>query len=180
VVRITPDEVHLSDPDNYDKIYYVGSKFPKSWAFYGAFGPDKAAFTTPGHEEHRVRRAVLNPFFSQKRVFELEQIVQDKAKKVQQRMNADLQKSGRIDLHHTFRAVSVDVITDYAFDNCYNFLDRADFGVEFFNMIRDFGPGFWFFQMFPFIQPIALGVPFWMAKIIGGPLMRMLMLQQVR
>src|SRR6266702_4331392 len=37
VIRIGPDEVHLSDPDNYDKINRVGTKFSKDGAFYGAF-----------------------------------------------------------------------------------------------------------------------------------------------
>lgn len=36
VVRINPDEVHLSDPENYDKIYYIGSKYPKGTNFYRA------------------------------------------------------------------------------------------------------------------------------------------------
>ena len=37
VVRITPNEIHLSDPDNYDKIYYIGTRFWKSPVFYGTF-----------------------------------------------------------------------------------------------------------------------------------------------
>ena len=39
-----------------------------------------------------------------------------------------------MDLHHGFRAVSVDVITDYALNKSYNLLDSPDLGEEFVNM----------------------------------------------
>ena len=94
-------------------------------------------------------------------------------------MEAAFQSTGHIDLHHGFRAISVDVITDYSFDNSYGFLDREDFGVQFFNMIRDFGPAFWFFQQFPAVQPIALSTPFWMAKLTSGALTRMMLHHEV-
>lgn len=179
VIRITPDEIHLSDPENYDKIYHVGSKYMKSPAFYHAFGTDKATFTTPSNETHRVKRSALNPFFSRKRVLELEEVVQSKVTKLEEQIQSAFKSNSYVDLHHGFRAISVDVITDYAFNNCYDFLDREDSGVAFFNMIRDFGPAFWFFQQFPSLQPIAFSTPFWLAKLTSGPLTRMMMLQQV-
>jgi len=46
VVRITPDEVHLSDPDNYEKIYHVGSKYAKSAPYYGAMSMGTSHFVT--------------------------------------------------------------------------------------------------------------------------------------
>lgn len=179
VVRITPDEIHLSDPENLDKIYYVGSRFGKSPAFYGGFGTDRATFTTPSNDVHRVKRAALNPFFSRKKVLDLEDIVQQKAKKLVTRMENAFDSTGSIDLHHGYRAISVDVITDYAFDHCYKFLDQEDFGVEFFNMIRDFGPAFWFFQEFPRTQAVALATPFWLAKLTSGALTRMMLHHEV-
>lgn len=180
VVRITPDEIHLSDPAACDKIYYVGSQYGKSALFYGAFGTDKATFTTPSPEVHRVKRAALSPFFSRKNVFALEDIVHQKADKLVARMRQAFATGGAIDLHHGFRAISVDVITDYAFDRCSNYLDEEKFGVAFFNMIRDFGPATWFFQQFPAVQPFALATPFWLAKLMSGPLTRMMMHQEVR
>ena len=46
VVRITPDEVSLSDPENYSKIYHMGSKYWKSPNYYRVFGAPAAFFTT--------------------------------------------------------------------------------------------------------------------------------------
>ncbi len=85
-----------------------------------------------------MRRAALNPMFSRKLVLELEDVVQDKASKLSDRLESGL-KSGNpdgVDLHFGFRAVSVDVISDYAFGDCYNLLERADFGKYFFDMVK--------------------------------------------
>ncbi|PYH99944.1 cytochrome P450 [Aspergillus ellipticus CBS 707.79] len=175
VVRITPEEIHLSDPENCEKIYFIGSRYGKDPSFYGAFGTKKATFTTPSPDIHRVKRTVLNPFFSRKKVLELEEIVQEKANKLVERMQEAFGSTGSIDLHYGFRAVSVDVITDYAFDNSYGFLDEQDFGVAFFDMIRGFGPAFWFFQQLPAVQDLALKMPFWLSKLTSSALTRMML-----
>lgn len=85
-----------------------------------------------------MRRAALNPMFSRKLVLELEDIVQDKAFKLSNRIESGLKDGDPkgVDLHFGFRAVSVDIITDYAFGDCYNFLEREDFGKYFFDMVK--------------------------------------------
>jgi hypothetical protein len=82
VIRITPDEIHLSDPENYDSIYSVVSRYPKSPRFYDAFGTSYSSFTTCSNELHRLRRVAIQPMFSRKMVLELEDVVQGKAKKL--------------------------------------------------------------------------------------------------
>ncbi|KAL4782495.1 cytochrome P450 [Aspergillus varians] len=178
IVRITPNEIHLSDPENCEKIYYVGSRYAKDAAFYGSFGADKSTFTTSSPEVHRVKRAALNPFFSRKKVLDLEGIVHEKAQRLVTRMKKAFKSSDGVDLHHGFRAISIDVITDYAFDNSYNFLDKEDFGVTFFDDFRDMGPAIWFFQQFPAVQRLALSIPYWLAKRFSEPLARMMFQHQ--
>lgn len=105
--------------------------------------------------------------------------MRQKANKLVSRMRQAFESTGHIDLHHGFRAISIDVITDYAFDQCYNFLDDGGFGVDFFNMMRGLGPAFWFFQQFPALQAIAARTPFWLARLTSGSLTRRMMHQQV-
>lgn len=50
VVRIAPNEIHLNDPENYDKIYFVGTKYSKDPELYQAFGINYAGFSTPSNE----------------------------------------------------------------------------------------------------------------------------------
>ena len=82
MIRITPNDVRLSDPDNYEKIYHVGMPYSKDPLFYGAFGNPNSSFTTPSNELYRVRRSGLNSFFSKKVVLDLEDILQEKVEKL--------------------------------------------------------------------------------------------------
>lgn len=179
VVRITPSEIHLSEPEYCDKVYSVGSNFGKDPAFYGSFGTPKATFATCDPHLHRVKRAVLNPFFSQKRVSELEELIQQKVTLLVSRSRQSLAATGEVNLHLAFRALAIDVVTDYAFGQCYNFLERPDLGIEFFKMIQSLGPGVWVFNQFPIVQSISMAIPLRLAKLTSQSLSKMMIHHQV-
>ncbi|KAL6402003.1 benzoate 4-monooxygenase cytochrome P450 [Ilyonectria robusta] len=164
IVRITPDEVHLTNPKYYDVVYGVKSDFYKDPRFYGALGIDRATFATVSNDLHRRRRAALNPFFSRRKVLELEDIVHSKVDKLCRRVRADRATGQPTNLHAAFRAISVDTITDYAFDECWNQLDADDLGEWFSDMVRGSTPMFWTFQAFPSLRDPIQGLPEWIAK----------------
>ncbi|KAK4544900.1 hypothetical protein LTR36_003804 [Oleoguttula mirabilis] len=170
IVRITPNEVHLTDPANYEKINHVGTKYAKSLNYYNATCVPNSTFGTGPNDVHRIRRGALNPMFSRQKVLDLEGIVQDKARKVCARMQTGIDNNEPVDLHHAFRAVSVDVISDFAFGECYDFLDKDDIGAKFFTMAHGIGPALWAFQQFPSLQSLALKTPPWMAPYLSKPL----------
>jgi cytochrome P450 len=120
----------------------------------------------------------MNPMFSRKMVLELESVVQDKARKVCNRMRAGIEKGVPVDLHHAFRSVSVDVISEFAFNNSYEFLDKDDLGAYFFRMVRGGGPALWAFQQFPSLQAVALRIPPWLAPYLSEPLGMIMSMQQ--
>jgi hypothetical protein len=110
---------------------------------------------------------------------DLEDVVQSKVSKLDHRLSEAASSKTAVDLHHALRAISVDVITDYAFDNCYDLLDREDFGIPFFDTMRELGPAVWFFQQWPFLQSIALSIPPWLAPILSSNLGSFMKLQEV-
>ena len=179
VVRITPDEISLSDPQNYEAIYYVGSRYAKAPRFYDAFGMKYASFTTCPSEEHRLRRGPLNKFFSRAVVLELQHIVQEKADKLCALISNKSASGKALDIHHGFRAVSIDVITKYCFNQCYDLLDSPDVGRHFFKMVRGIGSALWVFQQWPELL-IMNKLPPWMLKKMSPPLAQILNLQAVR
>jgi cytochrome P450 len=178
VIRITPDEIHLSDPENYDTIYSVVSRYPKSPRFYNAFGLPYSSFTTCSNEVHRLRRGAIQPMFSRKQVLELESVVQEKAEKLCALVSRRFNTGEPVDLHHAFRAVSIDVITDYSFNKCYDLLDAPDLGRQFFLMVRGIGPALWIFQQFPWLG-VMNNLPPWILKKMSPPLAQVLTLQEV-
>jgi cytochrome P450 len=179
VVRITPDEIHLSDPDNYEVMHCVGTKYPKSTQFYNGFGIGYSTFSAGPIHVHKPRRAMLDPYFSRKNVLALEHLVQARAENISDILTTKLAKGEAVDLHHAFRAISVDVISDYAFGESYGLLDTPDFGHEFFDMVSGIGPTMWFFQQFPAIQMLAMSLPAPIAKMTSKPLKQVLTLQEV-
>jgi cytochrome P450 len=117
----------------------------------------------------------MNPIFSRQRVLDVESIVQDKVEKVIRRLENSVGSTrvgdeDGVDLHHAFRAVSVDVISEFAFNNCYNFLDKDDTGAKFCEMARGIGPALYAFQQFPSLQRLALKIPTWLAPLLSQPL----------
>ena len=159
MVRIAPNEVHLSDPNNYDKIYNVTGKFYKDPAFYDVLGNQWSFFSIASNELHRQRRAPLNPFFSRRTVFELEDIVQDKVAKLCRIIQGGIEKGVPVDLHAGFRAISVDVVTDYAFDDCWDQLDQEDLGAWYTAAGLNSGITFTAMQQFPFLMPVMKALP---------------------
>jgi len=181
VVRITPDEVHLTNPNHYEVIYSVGSKYAKVTQFYGALGAGYSTFTAGPNEVHKPRRARLDPLFSRRNVLKLEYLVQARSEKMLEIMTSKFSRNEAMDLHHAFCSISVDVISvsDYAFGESYELLSRDDLGREFFDLTGGIGPTFWIFQQWPGIQACALSLPPRVAKKMSKPLKHILTLLEV-
>ncbi|CZS93103.1 uncharacterized protein RCO7_07846 [Rhynchosporium graminicola] len=178
VIRITPDEVHLSDTDNYEIINCVGSKFAKSTQFYDGFTIGYSTFSCGPNDIHRIRRGMLEPFFSRRNVMSLECIVQERALKLSDLIKTKFARKEAVDLNHAFRSVCVDVIADLAFGSCYDLMDKNDLGAEFFEMVRGIGPCLWIFQQWPVLAKIVVALPPSIVKRLNGPLKQMMNLRE--
>jgi cytochrome P450 len=120
-------------PVTYEKVYYIGSTAPsKAGYFYDAFALKTAAFGTTDNALHRVGRAAINPVFSRKAALQLEYVIQAKTQTLAHRMEDILSKGKPVDLHHGYRALAVDIVTDCSFHNCYDQLDTPNFGAGLF------------------------------------------------
>ncbi|PKS08510.1 hypothetical protein jhhlp_004895 [Lomentospora prolificans] len=165
IVRVAPNEIHLSDPEDYDVIYSVGSKFYKAASFYGALGV-YVMFSVESNEDHRRLRAPMSHFFSRRAVFDLEALVQAKVRKLCRRMHEALDAGKPVDLRAGTRAISIDVMTEYAFDDCWDHLDDPDFCSWFSEAVRDTGVMWWTFQQFPaLLKPMQAMPEDWARKM---------------
>src|SRR5690242_17218084 len=65
IVRINADELHINDPSFYSTIYAGGGRrINKHSSTVAAYTVPNASLATVDHDRHRVRRAILNPYFS--------------------------------------------------------------------------------------------------------------------
>lgn len=179
-MRIAPNEIHLSDYLNYDKIYSIGSKFLKDPEFYGVYDLRYAILVTIPEDLHRRQRAALGPFFSRRMVLQMEDIIQEKVATLCRRVEDGLKRAEPVDLHTGFRSISIDVVTDYAFDNCWDHLCQDDLGAWFTRISRGLGMSAWVFQLFPFLAKLMKSMPPWLARTISPEGYRFMLLQTVR
>ena len=179
-MRVTPDEVQLSDPDDYDSLHSIKTRYPKNAPTYSALGAGYSTFTSGPNAMHKPRRARLDPFFSRRKVLSLESLVQHRAQRLLSIIKTRFARNEEVDLHHTFRSISVDVITEYAFGESYELLEQPDLGKEFFDLTNGIGPSWWVFQQWPLIQKFALSLPDELAMAMDDSLKHILTLMQVR
>ena len=158
IVRISPYELHIDDPDYYEVLY---SKEPKNkYAFYAdQFGLPDSGFGTVDYNLHRIRRTPLNPFFSTQRVRALEPVIRALTEKLCRRLE-EWKKSGRpLVIKHAFSCLTTDIITEYCLTKDYGYLDDPEFLPSWSDTIRSGAELGALTKFFPFVLTMMLTLP---------------------
>ncbi|KAG9232265.1 cytochrome P450 [Amylocarpus encephaloides] len=127
IVRISPYELHVDDPEFYDELMSRTSPRDKYKYYVDQFGIPKSSFSTIDHRLHRMRRQPLNPLFSKQSIFRLEPTINGLVEKLCSRFD-EFKKSGQpIPLRIAYSCFTTDVVTLYSLNKCWNFLDDPEF-----------------------------------------------------
>ena len=120
--------------------------------------PRGLAGTLP-HDLHRLRRAAVNPYFSKSSVRRLEPIIQGSLARLLARMEAG-QPSGEImRLPIVFKALTCDIIQEYAFGTEEKHMDKADYNISFFEAVAAFIEGSHLLLHVGWIGPLTESLP---------------------
>ncbi|PQE03622.1 Cytochrome P450 protein [Rutstroemia sp. NJR-2017a BBW] len=132
VVRINPWELHIDDPDYYEVVYATNKQYEKMTHFQYRFNVPLALFSTSDSNEHRVRRAAVNPFFSKSRVRGRDDQIQSLADRISHRLSTEYAGTNKI-LHigNMWGAYTADVIMDIVFARPKHFTQYPDFAAPF-------------------------------------------------
>ncbi|KAI9837891.1 MAG: hypothetical protein M1837_002681 [Sclerophora amabilis] len=160
IVRISPNELHVNEPSFIDELYAGGGKARDKYDYATAqFGIPDSVFGAVSHNLHRMRRGALNPFFSKASVTKLEPIIHEKIEKLCRQLKTYEGSGSPVDLTMAFSCMTTDVVTEYAFAKCSNFLDSPTFEPNFHSAIiagSNMGP---FTKPFPWIFPLLRALP---------------------
>jgi hypothetical protein len=119
IVRITPHELHINDPDFFTEIYGSSTRskpIDKSNKFQFRFGIPDAAFSTPAAEQHQKRRAALNPFFSKQRIISLHGRLTEIVERISQRFSEEYAgKDKVVNFNDVWSSMTMDTTTALAF-----------------------------------------------------------------
>jgi cytochrome P450 len=88
IIRINPREVHIADADFYDTIYPGPGQKRDKWEWFTKSFPklEESFFAAAEHDQHRKRRAPLNPFFSKAKVVGLLPVITERSEALCQRL----------------------------------------------------------------------------------------------
>jgi cytochrome P450 len=166
IVRISPWELHVSDPD-WSEPYKITSRVNKYHWYYRFVGSSDAAFGTSDHELHRRRRKAQQAYFTQDAVARFDPALARITSKLCSRLE-ELRGTGQpANLSNAFRSLATDVVTEFSFHKSYNLLDQPDFAAAFQKTVRDFPEiGMWH-RHFGLILHVMDMMPRWMVKIMN-------------
>ncbi|KXH65636.1 hypothetical protein CSAL01_06716 [Colletotrichum salicis] len=130
VVRISPWEVHVGDPEFFSELYTGPGRVREKWGFYTQqFGSPESALATVNHDHHKLRRAALNPFFSTQTVRKLQPVIEERVDALLDRLLELSQRSKEpLDVMYPFSAFTNDVINEYSFARSDHLIEDETFG----------------------------------------------------
>ncbi|KAK1818116.1 hypothetical protein LTR12_007523 [Friedmanniomyces endolithicus] len=175
IVRIGPNEVHVSDPDFYDILYAsLPSRRHKDIFAIDGFGLAQSVIATANHEHHRMRRAALNPFFSTQAVAKLEQsVTRPRIDDACQGLAKACKTGEPVDIEVLTLALTTDIITQYAFAKSYGYLDRPGYAPEWAEVLRGAAQSSMLFRYLPFMIRLLMSSPEWLINLIDPKLMQL-------
>lgn len=160
IIRVTPHELHVADPNYFDELYNCTTQPDKYEWMCNRFGNPSCILETCAHELHRTRRAALNPLFSRREIHDkfvpmIWQKINQLCSKLEQ-----IQIEGRVTpINRAWSAFAGDIMSQLAFGESYNHLASPDFEVNFhdgFVAAAKLGP---VCLQFPWIGPFMRSVP---------------------
>ncbi|EPS38231.1 hypothetical protein H072_8083 [Dactylellina haptotyla CBS 200.50] len=135
IIRIGPDEIHISDPSFYNICYGPGHKYIRDKDFYDPIlGRLNATATIFGVPEYKHRRSIVNPLFSKSSIRKLEDVILTHGRAFKRAVSEEskaAQAGGKgICLSRLFGCLAADIISGYVYGSSFNFLETnrdADF-----------------------------------------------------
>jgi hypothetical protein len=171
IVRISPHEVHINDPDFYDELYTGGGNRRDKWvARCNWFGLTTASFATAPHDLWRARRMPLDAFFSKRSVTRLTPVILSRVERLCSRISEwrEKQPERPIYLRYAYAALALDTITAYSFGKSDGALDKPDFWPQWLHAVDGLGESKYLVTYFPFIVTLMKMVPVSLLEALGS------------
>ena len=158
IIRISPYEIHINDPDYHEKLYNQQGHWDKYDWTIKAIGNSFAAQSTRDHHHHRKRRAAMNPYFSKQKIAAMEPIIHEQIDKFCRRMNEFAKSGDVVPIGVAYAALNMDIVTEYTMEGSYGNLNYKDFNADMVDCVKGVGPQWrlgkhvqWFPKVFPHI-----------------------------
>lgn len=175
IVRITPNEVHINDPDFFSTVYSSGkSKVNKDSSTEAAFGHPGATVTTVDHDQHRKRRGYLSHHYSKRAVDALIPLINERIDALCARLDGTLKTGSQISLDRAFSAFTADVIYAQLFGAVPDYLSDPDLSVPWRDAFIGLSAGFHVSRFIPnllrMLKKLRPSLFRLISRLLSGPL----------
>jgi cytochrome P450 len=167
IVRISPFELHIDDPEYYDVLYSREKPRNKSLHLTGMFGAPASAFGSVDHRRHRIRRQPMNPFFSQQRIRKIEPMLRGMIDKLRTGLRAWKARNTPLHMYHAFNAFTTDVVVEYTMGESFHYLDDPEFTPQWSKTIEAIVQVGVQFKQFRWIMGLFELLPRWVVMLIN-------------
>ncbi|KAL8813212.1 MAG: hypothetical protein Q9200_000441 [Gallowayella weberi] len=159
VVRIGVHELHVNCPKYFQEVTKVSSKFTKEPTFYrGISFPSSSIGLTDPHA-HRIRRQVLNPLFTVRRIQDTAPMLQSKVEHLCQKFDDLARKDSPVNLYAAFKSLTMDIVSEMIFGESFHVMDSAGFHHPHLDALHDAVKKAWIFRTFPNLGWLSLNLP---------------------
>ncbi|KAK3403125.1 cytochrome P450 [Sordaria brevicollis] len=167
IIRISPHELHISDPSYFEKLYRNDGRWDKwDWAYVAHGRGLDTAISAPDHYLHKTIRQPLSPFFSKANVGRKLDLVRKHLDKLENIMSRKAAANQEFDLGAAISAWARDVSNEFIMGKCYDNLDKDDFDKDFTTLVTDNGRLWRANKHLPFLR-LAFSLP-WDFMIMVG------------
>ncbi|KAL8678701.1 MAG: hypothetical protein Q9186_004976 [Xanthomendoza sp. 1 TL-2023] len=179
IIRIGPNEIHINDPEFYDKIYSLQGRWNKDPAFVNQFDNTDSAFGTIPHELHRIRRRAFNSFFSKQKIISLEPMIQFIVDKLCKRLESYSGTGKEVPIRHAYECMTNDIIMEFALGKGDKNIEHPDFNPELHETIKLLGVSGHYMKLVPGIELILPVIPPWIITGLVPAMKPIVALQKV-
>ncbi|KAI9372838.1 cytochrome P450 [Aspergillus egyptiacus] len=161
IVRINPREVHIKDPYFYDELYApaggLRNKDPKSVEIFSSPGSTVA---TVDHHTHRMRRKLLNSFFSRRSIERIEPVIRKARSRFLDSLVTAHKEGTVLELIDRLQGMTGDVITQYAYGQDYRLQEPQNVGQGIVKVVQEGTDVIHLHRFLPLINHLLRLVPF--------------------
>ncbi|EXJ84137.1 hypothetical protein A1O3_04804 [Capronia epimyces CBS 606.96] len=160
IIRINPHEIHVYDPAFYDDLYTNPPRKRDKYQWWvNLASAEGSGFSTLAHDLHRLRRSVLNPYFSKANIVRLEPVIMARIEKLSKRLAVAASGDEVVRLDVALMALTTDTISEYAFGLDPRYLDEPDFSLMWKDTIKGGFETGALCRQFPWLVPTMKRLP---------------------
>ena len=120
---------------------------------------------TVSSEQHKMRRSVIQNYFSPQKTKQMSYIVRERIGALCKLLAESKEKAEPVKASLLFRAMTTDIICEYAFGKSWHFIEDPEWSEGYFSATQNTFKNIYFFREYPVVNHIALAfsqLPEWL------------------